>query len=148
MKKLISLIHFFIILILGTFDLHAEEHVATSPVSYSANIMQMMMGLFFIVIMIFGVVWLMKKVGYQGYNASGLIKVKSCLPISNKEKILLIEVGEEQVLVGTAPGFIGHIKTMDKPVMDISNTAFSTPPVASAFADKLKNIINKNETIE
>ncbi|MGH1441686.1 MAG: FliO/MopB family protein [Cellvibrionaceae bacterium] len=148
MKKLILLIHLFIVLNLSAFDLHAEGHVAGSPVSYSANIMQMMMGLFFIVIMIFGVVWLMKKVGYQGYSASGLIKVKSCLPISTKEKILLIEVGGEQVLVGTAPGFIGHIKTIDKPIKDSSEAAFPTPPAASAFADKLKKILNKNEMIE
>jgi len=149
MKKLTLSIYLFIVLHLSAFDLYAEEAAATSPVSYSTNFIQMMTGLFLIVFMIVGVVWLMKKIGYKGYSASGLIKIKSCLPISTKEKILLIQVGEEQVLIGTAPGFIGHIKTIEKPIETTSeNAGFTSSPVSSAFADKLKSIINKKEMVE
>jgi len=149
MKKYNLALMFFSVL--GTVDVYAVDKSMASSVNYSSNFLQMMIGLFFIIFMIFAVVWLMKKVGYKTYGTSGPIKIISCLPISTKEKILLIEVGEEQVLVGTAPGFIGHIKTIKTPISDSiepnKKTVYRAPPEASAFAEKLKLVLNKNEMI-
>jgi flagellar protein FliO/FliZ len=101
--------------------------------------------------MIFGVVWLMKKIGYKGYGSSELIKIKSCLPLSTKEKLFLIEIGEEQILIGMAPGFIGHLKTIENPVLRSNDVKISTS--TSIFSEKLKMILskesqNKKEIIE
>lgn len=150
-NKIKKSIFFLLTLIVDKAYAQAPVELASSPVSYSANVLQMLLGLFAIVFMIVAVVWLMKKAGFKSYGTTGMIKIKSCLPISNKEKILLIEVGDEQILIGTAPGFIGHLKTLEKPVTVApnENTSFSSSNfVSSAFAEKLKAVINKNEMVD
>ena len=140
MKKIIPLSGF-VFALCATAYAKAEGELSASPVSYGSNFIQMIVGLLFIVLMIVGVLWLMKKIGYKGYGSSDLIKIKSCLPISTKEKLLLIEVGEEQILIGVAPGFIGNLKTLENPVLYSDNVKSS--PVTSAFADKLKIILKE-----
>lgn len=107
------------------------------------SIFQMLIALVFVIGMIFLLVWSMKKMGYKGYVQSNLIKIDSCLPLSNKEKLLLVRIGDEQILIGTAPGFIGHIKTMDNPVY--SDQGNSQETISSAFAEKLKQMMTKNK---
>ncbi len=138
----------------------AEQPVA--PVSYSSNLLQMMLGLGATIAMIFVVVWLIKRVGYSGYGTNNTMQIKSTLPLSPKEKLLLVEVEGEKILIGVAPGFVGHVKTLDKtsesvPLVSASETAaqqtlnsgFSTNKVvndlSSSFAEKLKAVINKPE---
>lgn len=111
-----------------------------SSVNTNENVLKMFLGLAGIVILIFIVIWMLKKAGYQGYSANNLIKMKSCLPLSPKEKLLLVEIGGEQILIGTAPGFVGHIKTLKSPVDDIEITQNH-----SAFSEKLKSMMIKKE---
>jgi flagellar biogenesis protein FliO len=91
---------------------NAAEEIAP-PVSYSSSLLQMMLGLAATIVMIFVVVWLIKRVGYTGYSATNKMKIKSTLPLSPKEKLLLIEVEGETMLIGVAPGFVGLLKTLE-----------------------------------
>ena len=91
---------------------NAAEEIAP-PISYSSSLLQMMLGLAATVVMIFVVVWLIKRVGYTGYSATNKMKIKSTLPLSPKEKLLLIEVEGETMLIGVAPGFVGLLKTLE-----------------------------------
>lgn len=118
---------------------------ALSSVSYGSSVLQMLLGLLFVVGMIFAVVWLMKKVGYQGYTSSGHITIKSTLALSSKDKILLLEVGEEQLLVGLSANGIQHIKTLDKPLLESSD---STSASSTLFSEKLKLMLTKNHPAE
>ncbi|MGH1485035.1 MAG: flagellar biosynthetic protein FliO [Cellvibrionaceae bacterium] len=130
--------------------LFLANYVSANPssqvVSPTSNILQMMMGLAVVVFMIFALVWLIKKVGYASYQVSNLMKIKSCLPISTKEKLLIVEVGDEQLIIGVAPGFVGHIKTLDKPISE-NDKNLTENSSSSVFADKLKAML-KGETIE
>ena len=122
-----------------------SESQALSQVSYSSSVLQMLLGLLFVVAMIFAVVWLMKKLGYQGYTSSGHITIKSTLALSSKEKILLLQVGEEQVLVGVSASGINHIKTLDQPVLEHSSSENNPNTL---FSEKLKLMLTKSQQAE
>lgn len=156
-----SIAQLIVLLLLSTSAYSAEQPVA--PVSYSSNLLQMMLGLGATIVMIFVVVWLIKRVGYSGYSANNTMKIKSSLPLSPKEKLLLVEVEGEKILIGVAPGFVGHVKTLEKTsISEASNPAneekaqlsasngFSNNKVvndfSSSFAEKLKSVLNKPET--
>jgi flagellar protein FliO/FliZ len=115
------------LLLLIDFSHAAEEF--SPPVSYSSSLLQMMLGLAATIVMIFVVVWLIKRVGYTGYNATNKMKIKSTLALSPKEKLLLIEVEGETILIGVAPGFVGLLKTLEpdltKPVTAASSTLYA-----------------------
>ncbi|MFT6390098.1 MAG: flagellar protein FliO/FliZ [Cellvibrionaceae bacterium] len=91
---------------------NAAEAIAP-PISYSSSLLQMMLGLAATIVMIFVVVWLIKRIGYTGHSATNKMKIKSTLPLSPKEKLLLIEVEGETILIGVAPGFVGLLKTLE-----------------------------------
>ena len=102
------------LLFLANFSNAAEEAgVIASPMSYSSSVIQMMLGLAATIVMIFVVVWLIKRVGYKGYASTNAMKIKSTLSLSPKEKLLLIEVEGEKILIGVAPGFVGLVKTLE-----------------------------------
>ena len=109
---------------------HAAEELSP-PVSYSSSLLQMMLGLAATIVMIFVVVWLIKRVGYTGYNATNKMKIKSTLALSPKEKLLLIEVEGETMLIGVAPGFVGLLKTLEPdltaPVTAANSTLYTQP---------------------
>jgi len=163
LKKEINVFCFFrsiaqliVLLLLSTSAYSAEQPVA--PVSYSSNLLQMMLGLGATIVMIFVVVWLIKRVGYSGYSTNNTMQIKSSLPLSPKEKLLLVEVEGEKILIGVAPSFVGHVKTLEKtsnPANEektqlSASNGFSNNKVvndlSSSFSEKLKSVLNKPET--
>ena len=118
-----------------------------SAVNASDSVMQMLLGLIAVLAMIFAVVWLLKKVGYQGYQNNNHMKIKACLPLSTKEKLMLVEIGKQQLLIGVGPGFVNHIADIDDEVEMVTDKEKSQVG-ATIFADKLKAIISKGEAVE
>jgi flagellar protein FliO/FliZ len=144
MKRLSILFFCTVYSALVTAEKSVVTPVAMPVVNNASNVVQMLLGLGVIIGFIFITVWLIKRVGVMNYHGVGLMKIKSCLPLSNKEKIFLIEAGDEQLLIGVAPGFVGLIKTLDKPIV----APLPETPVSSLFAEKLKSILSKGEVVE
>ncbi len=118
-----------LLLILMAFSSYSLSDIAqdTSPIEkpvanfntlpdHSANLTEVFFSLIFIVILIFFLAWVIKRIGYHPINNNQLMKVVATLPVTAKEKIVLVQVGEEQIVIGVAPGFVGNIKTLDKPI--------------------------------
>lgn len=117
------------------------KHRTDSQTSHSlsnpmANLTQVFIALVFVVLLIFLIAWFLKRVGYSGMQAHPLMTVKASLPLSTKEKLLIVEIGEEQVVIGVAPGFVGHIKSLDAP-LDFSHTK-NNESFSAAFNQLIK----------
>jgi flagellar protein FliO/FliZ len=173
-KSLLALVFLFFV----DFSSAAEEVVP--PISYSSSMIKMMMGLAATIVMIFVVVWLIKRVGYTGYNQTNGMKITSTLALSSKEKLVVIEVEGEKILIGVAPGFVGLVKTLEPDTqkqalmtenaalsqnglirsnIDGANSSDETMPnaafsrhkvvndLSSSFAEKLKAVLNKGDTV-
>jgi flagellar protein FliO/FliZ len=115
-----------ILALLLLIDVSRAAEGLSPPVSYSSSLLQMMLGLAATIVMIFVVVWLIKRVGYTGYNATNKMKIKGTLALSPKEKLLLIEVEGETILIGVAPGFVGLLKTLESDLTKPMTAANST----------------------
>lgn len=111
----------------------------TPPQSYQpghvANLSEVFLTLLLVVGLIFLLAWLFKRTGYHQFSSQSAIKVKSCLPLSSKEKLLIIEVDGEQLLIGVAPGYIGKIKKLKAP---LDNTDKSQP---TGFSKTLSQLL-------
>lgn len=89
--------------------------------NYGASITEMLFYLMLVVGLIFFLAWLVKKVGYNNASQNHLMKVTACLPLTTKEKLMVVQIGKEQIVIGVAPGFVGHITALKSP-MDSSGT--------------------------
>ena len=120
-----------------------EKTSAVDPIS-SSYMIKLTAGLVLVVGLVFFLAWLVKKTQLvQGSNV-GLIKIVSAVSVGQRERIALIQVGEEQILVGLTPGKINKLHKMEKPVMAESLPSTTHHP----FQKKFQQLINKGKSDE
>lgn len=99
------------------------------------QLIEVTLALLAIIALIYGVAWLIKR--NKGLMASSGFPMKTIgvLPMGVKEKILLVEVGDKQLLLGMTPQNINTLAIFDEPIVD------ATFQRGNAFSNKLKDIL-------
>ncbi len=98
-------------------------------------------GLLLVVAVIFGLAWLLKKFNLNQQSHNGVIKIVAGLSIGTRDRIVLLQVGEEQILVGLTPGRIEKLHTLSEPLDSPQGQIAS-----SSFADKLNRLMGDRGT--
>jgi len=90
--------------------------VAVEPPGVSGGAMlQMLLGLALIVGLLFAGAYLLRKLnGGRNFGHSGPLKIVGGLMLSPRERVVLIEVGDEWIVVGVVPGQIKTLHTLPK----------------------------------
>ena len=133
--------------LLSTFVYAAQEKnipsLTNEPIG-AGNYLQMFFGLFLVVGLIFGMAWFMRRMGkIQGMSDADL-KVMGGVSVGQRERVVLLQAGETQLLIGVAPGEIRTLHVLDKPIT--INTP-SGAKGAAGFAEKLHAAIkNKGQS--
>lgn len=73
---------------------------------------------------IFVVAWLVRRMRLVGNRVGGAIDVLANVPLGQKERAVLLKVGNTQILLGVAPGRVNTLHVLTEP-LDISK-----PPAA------------------
>jgi len=88
-----------------------------NPSPLSNSIWQMALGLGLVLVVIFVLAWLMRRVsGVQ--NSKAHIKILSAVNVGAKERAVLVEVGNDQLLLGVASGQVSLLHKLETPVVD------------------------------
>ncbi len=111
---------------------------AVDPVS-STYLLKLILGLVFILILIFGLAWFMKKMQLTQHSQNGVIKIVSAISVGQRDRIALIQVGEEQLLLGITPGRIEKLHSLQKPVQIVESNQS-----VESFKDKFNQIMNRS----
>ena len=120
----------------------AQEAVpAVSPSSlFTGDYLLQVIGSFVVVILLLvGVLVLLRRFNGVSSQMSGNMRVVSSVGVGQRERVVLLQVGEEQILVGVGPGNVRKIHAFDEPVVEPS--ASTTP----SFSDVLKVAMGKTE---
>ncbi len=104
-----------------------------SPLSVS-SLAQLTLSLVAILALIFAISWALKRFKLAGPRGRGDIRVLDELAIGPRERILLIRVGDTQVLVGVAAAGMVALTPLATPI-ELSS------PAAPQFADRLREFI-------
>lgn len=95
-------------------------------------------GLIAVIALIFGCAWLVKRMnGLTGINSQAM-RIVSVLSVGARERIVLIEVGGTQILVGITPSAIRTLHVFDEPVVTESGR------IEGDFAKRLQAMIGRN----
>ncbi len=133
-----------LILCLVISDLFADEGVPAALAKTAIEpgttdqLLKVTLGLGVIVGLIFLVAWAVKRMGYMQFGGNDQFKVVSSLAVGQRERLIVVEVGKEQILVGVAPGRINKIHHLSEHI----ETANRAPAPATLFASKLKQALN------
>ena len=95
-------------------------------------------GLILVVIAIFAFAWLVKKLNLNQQSPQGLIRIVAGLPLGTRDRIVLVQVGDEQILLGLTPGRIEKLHTLAQPL-----DAPLGAPAAASFARRLRDAMGE-----
>jgi flagellar protein FliO/FliZ len=103
------------------------------------NLIQVTLVLVGIVAFIMGAAWLTRRVRGAPFARGDCFKVIGAMPLGPRERLLLVRVGDQQLLLGVSPGRIASLQTLDRP-LELDNVIASsaqTPKQAMSFAGVL-----------
>jgi flagellar protein FliO/FliZ len=101
-------------------------------------VLQFLSGLGLVVLCILGLAWLMKRTGGLRASAQGNLRVVDGMALSARERIVLVEVGDTQVLLGIAPGRISALHVLGEKV-----DSPATRPEQPGFAARLREVMGR-----
>ena len=115
---------------------------AVSPSSlFTGDYLLQVVGSFVVVILLLvAVLVMLKRFNGVSSSMSGDMRVISSVGVGQRERAVLLQVGEQQLLVGVAPGNVRTLHVFDEPAIEASEQ--STP----SFVDVWKVATGKAET--
>ncbi len=117
-------------------DVFAAQPVQSFPV---AGMLKMFFVLLVVLAMLFAVAWFLKRFAVTQKIPGGSIKVIAGAAVGQRERVVLVEVGETWLVVGVAPGHVSALHTMPK--VDIPEEA---PPIPEKkFSSWLKQVAER-----
>lgn len=127
--------------LLTTFSSASWAAEATLPAAGigAGQVMTVLAGLAFVLALVFGCGWFVKRFGGMQTARSGAIKVVSVLPVGSRERLALVEVGGQQLLLGVTAQQITTLHTFDEPVVEATDSKNN-----SEFAQKLHQMLSRS----
>jgi len=114
---------------------------ATGGSGLAGQLTQMVLGLLAVVGLIFVLAWLMRRVQQATPRGGQVIDVVGAKALGPRDRLVLVQVGEEQILLGISPGRITPLHVMNKPVNAPSKPEQTTPE----FAQRLMELLGKDQ---
>lgn len=115
-------------ILLPGFAIGAPAWAAGAPAAPSVAISQVVLGLLLVVGTIFALAWLSRRLGGALPGNGRNMKILGVLPLGTKEKIVLVEVGGQQLMLGVTPGQINTLQVFTEPVINAGQPQTATAP--------------------
>lgn len=129
MKRIFALV----ITFLSSLAVGAEQTRVADPLSLE-SVSQMLLGLLLVVCLIFLLAWVFRRANFVPGQASGM-RVIASLPLGARERAVLVQCGDKQLLLGVSSGSVQLLAQFDEPVIEPSAAG------TSEFATKLAQLL-------
>lgn len=124
----------------------AEPVVQAAPQVSSAlssgmggQLTQLVLGLLLVIGLIFALAWLLRRVQSASPRNGQLIEVLGSRALGARDRLVLVQVGNEQILLGITPGRITPLHVLKEPVQ-----VPATSQATSEFAQRLMELLGKD----
>lgn len=122
----------------------ASTASAVAPVAASSlggQLTQLVLGLLLVLGLIFALAWLLRRVQQGGARQGQVIELISSRALGTRDRLVLVQVGNEQILLGLTPGRITPLHVLKEPVAAPDTTQPATPE----FAKRLMEILGQQK---
>ncbi|WP_053178504.1 flagellar biosynthetic protein FliO [Pseudomonas kilonensis] len=125
----------------------AAEPVATAAAApavgsgVAGQLAQLVLGLLLVLGLIFFLAWLLRRVQQAGPSGKGqVIDIVGSRALGPRDRLVLVQVGNEQILLGLSPGTITALHVLKEPVQ-----VPSTEQASPEFAQRLMELLGKDQ---
>lgn len=115
----------------------AADSSAKVSSSTTANPWGMLWGVLFLTALIIGAWFLIKRMGGLPAQLNRNMKVVAALSVGARERVVLLDVGGEQLLLGVAPGRVNMLHRFEQPVVATDAESSDT------FAAKIRQVMQQ-----
>lgn len=119
-------------------DIGRPAPAPAEPVG-AASLLQVVLALMLVLGLIVGMAWLMRRMGGLTQVGGGVVRVLGGVPVGQRERVVLIQVGGKQLLLGVAPGRVQTLHVLDEPIS--VNVAAGA---SESFAERLTTALKKS----
>ena len=116
----------------------------------AGHLVQMMVALLMVIMTIMVAAWLMRRINGGQSRLEGEFRVVSGLSLGARERIVLVQVGDKQLLIGVAPGRVQTLYVLDEPILTDDKVraltnADGVTPANSPFARTLRSLVQRGQ---
>lgn len=121
----------------------SPQNAAKTPpkIGSSGHLLNVTLGLIAIVALIFALSQFVKRFGSGNFSGNSQLKIISSMPLGTRERIVLIDAGGQQLLLGITPTNINTLHVFAEPIVIDNKTE-----VQSDFSRKLMAILQQKQT--
>lgn len=117
--------------------------------SPTGSLLQTLFALILVLGVLGGLAWFLKRYGPKPGGGNANIRMVGSLNLGGRERVLVVEVGGQWIVLGASPGRINALATMPRQEgVDNAAATLTAPgstPAAHNFADWLKQTIDKRK---
>lgn len=119
---------------------HAAEQQPAALPSSTGSIFTMLLGLIAVLALMAGIAWLFKRSGLAPNAGSNAVaKIIGGVSVGTRERVMVIEVADQWIVIGVAPGRVNTLATMPRQ----EHVAAPGSATSANFASWLKQTIDK-----
>jgi len=111
--------------------------VPPAPPLSVGSVAQLALSLAAVIALILAVSWVLKRMKLGAVHGRGEIAIIDQLALGPRERIVLVRVGESQVLIGVGTGGITGLTPLATPI------SIRNPADSAAFADRLRDFMKR-----
>ena len=113
----------------------------------SGYLAQLVVGLLFVLLCIVVLAWLAKRFNRLQSSSYGALQVLGGISMGARERVVLVQVGTTQLLLGVAPGRINMLHQLEQPLeksgADVDSRLGRS--FSKGFAEKLSTALSRND---
>jgi flagellar protein FliO/FliZ len=113
--------------------------LTTTPLSSTA-LVETFLGLLLVLAIIVILAWLIKRTNRFQATANGEMKIIAGLALGPRERVVLLQVGEQQILIGVTAQHVQTLHILETPIKTNQTTL---KPID--FADKFQQILKQRK---
>jgi flagellar protein FliO/FliZ len=117
----------------------APQAIGATHVSGVSGLGEVTLALVAVLAAVFVFAWLVRRVRAMGSRIGTAIDVLAEVPLGQKERAVLLKVGQTQILIGVAPGRVNTLHVLAEP-LDLSRPADADPSRASFRAILMRSL--------
>lgn len=115
----------------------AAPALPSTPGVGGGDVLNMVISMLVLVVVIVVLGWLYSRSRFVGSGSSDAINVVATRALGPKERLLIVEVADQQLLVGMTATAVQTLHVFEKPV------AIPTPPAPAGFANRLRAAVQE-----
>lgn len=120
------------------------DKAAVVQPSLSGLVGQVGLALGLVVLLLVSLAWLLKRTGMTSASANGQLKVIGSLSVGPRERIVLVQAGSDQLLVGVTAAEISLLHLLSEPV-DVLREQDASSVMPASFAERLTQAMRQRK---